>query len=119
MPRKYKGSLDNIVFRPAALIDPISERTSRTAGLTEHAVARRDLERYYYALDTSSVKLDEAELELLERVVEEGDYGNLDKLKLLYTEVADAGDVDLAMRIQKMSPVELVNLIDALERIVI
>ena len=118
MPRKYKGNLHNICFRAGTLIGQLTARTKRPA-LTEHAVARRDLERYYSLLDPTDIMISKSGLETLKRIVETGKTNNLDKIRLLSAEAEEAGDTALATKLGNMTPFELITLVDAVERLVV
>ena len=118
MPREFRGSLDNIIFRPGTLVGQLTARTKRP-GLTEHAVARRDLERYYSLLDPTDIVISKSGLETLKHLVEKGQTSNLDKIRLLSTEAEKAGDISLATKLENMTPFELITLVDATEKLII
>lgn len=118
MPRKYRGDLDNVVFRPGNLVGQLTARTNRPA-LTEHAVAKRDLERYYSLLDPTDIMISKSGLETLKLIVQRVQTINLDKIRLLSAEAEEAGDTALATKLENMTPFELITLIDATEKLII
>ena len=128
MKPTYKGTLHNIVLAPTeGTVAPLAERANRPS-LTEHGVARRDLERYYWIIsqlysrystsitDTVEIEVKGKELKMLERMIREGKTATADDLRLLWAEVAESGDAELAVRLRDMEPCELVKLVDYVER---
>ena len=120
MKPTYSGTLHNIVMAPTeSTVVPLVARANRSKGLTEHGVAKRDLERLYWILGTDKVFVAKSDRVMLERMVREGKTATADDLRLLWAEVAGAGDAELAVRLRDMEPCELVKIVDYVEREII
>lgn len=123
----YKPDPQNLVFRAGAVLEPlVKARTDRGADMTEHAVAKRDLERYYAILtDTHKLTFTPEEAALMEYILEQGEPVNY---RILWAEVAEADKrfglsyrfkadgLALAKRIRDLHTAELWATLDALER---
>jgi hypothetical protein len=78
-------------------------------------VAQRDLERYYEALDRALPVLTEDEATMLVNALNGKWHADPVNIALLWAEVAD-DDPALADRLRKMSFIECVAIVDAVER---
>ena len=92
--QKYKGNLVNINFRPTNDLDRELVSRSCRPKLTEHQVAKRDLERYYYVLNVMDNPLDEDQTAAVAAALAKGN-----RISLLWAEVADLGHTALALEL--------------------
>jgi hypothetical protein len=114
--RKYTDKVVNVNFRPTdELVESLACRSARPK-VTEHSVARRDLERFYWAVENDTHKFTLEEAMAVSTVIRSGMINDTSDLALVWAYVADNGEIDVALKLRKADPWYIVRLVDMVER---
>lgn len=106
-----------VIFRPGDLLDELESRVSDD--FREGLVAKRDLGRYYEMITRIDCPLTPDEIDELSKILEKHEIvlnHKMDPFRLWFYIYEKTGDTLLVKKIKRLSPWEIVSLVDHIER---